>query len=485
MAVPAIADDVQHDVGGEAHAELRRHARTEHHRFRIVAVDVQDRRLDRLGHVGAIQAGIGVRRHGGEADLVVDHHVHGAAGAVADQLAHRQRLIHQALAGKRRVAVHQDRHHRAAPLRVARLVLPRPHLADHHRVDRFQVRRVGLQRQVHRMAGDLDIGGGAQVVLHVAGALHVVRLEAAALELAEHGGERLLHDVHQRVQPAAMRHADGDLLHAGVRHRLDDGVQRGDGDLAAFQAEALGGDVALLAEHLEAFRFGQLLQDFPLAAGVEGAVPGGAFHLALDPGFLLRILDVHELDADRAAIGVAQDLHDLAQRCGFPPQHVVDEDRLVQVGIGEAVGSVVQLGMRRRHHQAERIEARLEMAAHAVGADQHQRAQAGDGGGAHLLVGQRNAGRRTGHRARRGGFRLGDGAARRPAGAGGFFQHRARFVVQRAEQVGEAWIDRGRVGGPAGILFRQERGVGSAEGGSQDIDASHALGFLVVSGGGE
>ena len=84
VAVAAVADDVQHEVGGEPHAEFGRHARAEHHRLGIVAVDVQDRRLDRLRHIGAIKPGIGVRRHGGEADLVVDDHMHGAAGAVAD-----------------------------------------------------------------------------------------------------------------------------------------------------------------------------------------------------------------------------------------------------------------------------------------------------------------------------------------------------------------------------------------------------------------
>ncbi len=144
MAVAAIADDVEHDVGGEAHAELGRHAGAEHHRLGIVAVHVQDRHLDRFCHIGAVEAGIGVRGNRGEADLVVDHEMHRAAGAVADELAHGQRLVHQPLAGERRVAVHQDRHHRAAPLRVARLVLPRTHLADHHRIDRLKMRRVRL-----------------------------------------------------------------------------------------------------------------------------------------------------------------------------------------------------------------------------------------------------------------------------------------------------------------------------------------------------
>ena len=46
--------------------------------------------------------------------------------------------------------------------------------------------------------------------------------------------------------------------------------------------------------------------------------------------------------------------------------------------VGEAVGLRIELRVRLRHLQSERIEPRLEMAAHAIGADQHQRAQAAD-----------------------------------------------------------------------------------------------------------
>jgi hypothetical protein len=119
MAVTAVADDVEHHVGGEAHAELGRHAGAEDHRLGVVAVDVQDWRLDRFGDVGAVKTGVAVRRNGGEADLVIHDQMHRSAGAVTDQLAHRERFIHQALTGERRVAVHQDRHHRASALGVA------------------------------------------------------------------------------------------------------------------------------------------------------------------------------------------------------------------------------------------------------------------------------------------------------------------------------------------------------------------------------
>ena len=135
------------------------------------------------------------------------------------------------------------------------------------------------------------------------------------------------------------------------------------------------------------------------SCGVEGSVPRGALDPALDPGFLVGVLDVHELDADRAAIGIAQNLHDLAQAGGLAAEHVVDEDRLVQVGVGEAVGKWVQLGMRGGNGQAQRIEPRLQMAAYAIGTDQHQGAQRGDGGGADLFAGH------GGKRARSGGGR--------------------------------------------------------------------------------
>ena len=41
VAVAAVADDVEHDVGAEQMPELSGHPRTEHHRVQIVTVDMQ------------------------------------------------------------------------------------------------------------------------------------------------------------------------------------------------------------------------------------------------------------------------------------------------------------------------------------------------------------------------------------------------------------------------------------------------------------
>ena len=71
-------------------------------------------------------------------------------------------------------------------------VLARAHLADDDRIDRFQMRRIGLQRQVDVECPATSMsGGGAEMVFHVARALHVVGLEALAAELAEQRRQRL------------------------------------------------------------------------------------------------------------------------------------------------------------------------------------------------------------------------------------------------------------------------------------------------------
>ncbi len=83
VAEAAIAEHVDDDRLVELLPELGRDLGRVDHRFRIVAVDVEDRRLDHLGDVGRIGRGARIARIGGEADLVVDDEMDRAAGAVA------------------------------------------------------------------------------------------------------------------------------------------------------------------------------------------------------------------------------------------------------------------------------------------------------------------------------------------------------------------------------------------------------------------
>jgi hypothetical protein len=55
VAVLAVTDEVDDDVAAPALAPLRRELAHAHNRLDVVAVDVEDRRVDRLGDVGAVR----------------------------------------------------------------------------------------------------------------------------------------------------------------------------------------------------------------------------------------------------------------------------------------------------------------------------------------------------------------------------------------------------------------------------------------------
>ena len=148
-----------------------------HHRFGIVAIHMEDRRLHHQRDVGAIGRGARIDRRGGEADLVVDDEMDGAAGAEALGARHGETFRHHALAGERGIAVDQQRQHaeRARRCRRSCYCLARA-LPSTTGSDDFQMRRVGGQRQMHLVAVEFAVGRGAQMVFHVARALTSVGL---------------------------------------------------------------------------------------------------------------------------------------------------------------------------------------------------------------------------------------------------------------------------------------------------------------------
>ena len=212
------------------------------------------------------------------------------------------------------------------------------------------------------------------MVFDVARAFDRVGIGRAALELVEQRAVRLAHHLRQHVEPTAMRHADHDLLDAEIAAALDDLLQRRDQQFGAVEPEALGAGEFGVAELLEALGLDQLDQDRAPALAGEADFLVRSLDALLDPGLLRRIADVHELDAERLAIGALADRDDLAQVAVFEAKHVIEEDLAVEVGFREAVGARIELLAVARRLDAERIELGMEMTAHAVGADQHQRA---------------------------------------------------------------------------------------------------------------
>ena len=262
------------------------------HGLGILAVDVEDRCLEHAGDVRGVARRAARLGRRGEADLVVDHDVDRAAGAVALQIAQVEDLLHHALTGESRVAVDQDP--QAAPvLVVPEAVLLGADAAHEHRVDELEMARVETQREVHLLAGEDLVGAVAQVVLHVTAA--DVFLGLLVGELAEDLAGVFAHDVDEHVQTAAVGHADhhlADLLASGFLERQ---VDQRDERLGAFEGEALGAQKLAVDELLEELGVGQLGEDVELLVTGQVAMVRRVFEAALEPVFGHQVVDVHEL----------------------------------------------------------------------------------------------------------------------------------------------------------------------------------------------
>src|SRR5207249_4340192 len=335
VPVPAVADEVDEDVFLEALAKADGQAGRLHRGLGVVAVHVEDGRLDDLGdvaRVGGEAVRLGRRR---EADLVVDDDVHRAAGAVAVELREPEGLGHHPLAGEGRVAVHEDGHD-ARVLGVVQVLLLGAHHALDDRIDRLQVARVGGQREVDlppRARG--VVARVAEVVLDVAVAGRLLG-EQAALELRDDHLVGLAEHVGEHVDPPAVRHAEDHLLDAEAPRVLDQRVEEGNERVTALEREALGGRIPELEELLEALRDDQAVEDAQPVLGGEVGMGGGRLHALREPDALLLVLDVHVLDAERAAVGRLEARDQVADAGARAAAEAAARDDAVEVLVAEA-----------------------------------------------------------------------------------------------------------------------------------------------------
>ena len=222
-------------------------------------------------------------------------------------------------------------------------VLAGPGHADDHRVDRLEVGRVGGHGDRDGAArAAREAAGGALVVLDVAGALDRLGVEVP-LELLEDLAVGLADDVGQDVEAAAVRHAH-DRLVEPLGHRLvEEGVEDHDGRLGALEAEPLLAHVAGVEEALEDLGGVQPVQDVALL--VRHGHRGDPLDVLLDPPFLAGVLDVHVLDPERAAVGVAEHREDLVEGGHALAGQSVGHEGPGQVPDGQSVVQRVQLGV--------------------------------------------------------------------------------------------------------------------------------------------
>ena len=127
-------------------------------------------------------------------------------------------------------------------------------------------------------------------------------------------------------------------------------------------------DVAGVEEPLEHLGGVQAAEDVPLLVrGQSGRHP---LDVLLDPPLLLEVLDVHVLDPEGPAVGVAQDVEDLVERRHVPAGQPVGHELPRQVPDGEAVVRRVELGVELGRLGVERVQVGDEVAPHPVHVDQ-------------------------------------------------------------------------------------------------------------------
>ncbi len=372
-----IAEHVDDNVLAEFLAVLGRDLGRIGDRFRIIPIDVEDRCLNHQSDIRRVRRRPRIDRACRKADLVVHDEVDRPACAIARQARQCETFRHDALPRKGGVAVQQQWQHSRAVQRPALTMqhfLLGARLAQHNRIHRFQVGRVGVHREVNFIAVELAVRRRAEMVFHIARAKLARALRVTALEFVEDLLVGLAHHSGQHVEATTVRHADNDLAHAKRAAALDDLLQRRHRRFTAIKAKALRAWIPFVQEAFEGFRFDQLGENRLLALIRERNALVRAFDPLLKPGLLFRIGNMHELDADGRTIGPLQDVEHLADRRMVQTKIAIDEDLAAHVFCTEAIAGRVQFRLFFGRVERKRVQLGGQVAAHAVGPDHHDRA---------------------------------------------------------------------------------------------------------------
>ena len=150
---------------------------------------------------------------------------------------------------------------------------------------------------------------------------------------------------------------------------LDRHIQQRNETFAPFQRKALRAQKALLQELFKDHGVGQLGENPQLFFAVHLQAVLGPFHPVGQPLADAIVVDVHELHADLAAVGVPHAVGDLAQGPLFGALDCARRELHFHVLVGEAVVLGIEFRLMRTR-EPERIERGNHVAAHAIGANQ-------------------------------------------------------------------------------------------------------------------
>ena len=192
---------------------------------------MEDWSADSSGDLGAVCARTGTIRSRGEANLVIDDDMDGAADFIVPQPLHLEALVHDTLASDRSITVHNNGHYSFSVLTLAtKEVLFGTGSALYAWVHGFEVRWVGHKSEfdlVARISVRAAIGG-SKMILDVTSTcinrlLTLIRLDS--LELCHDDLHGLAHHISQGVESAPVRHSNdksaGSLIYSRINAEFE------------------------------------------------------------------------------------------------------------------------------------------------------------------------------------------------------------------------------------------------------------------------
>ena len=205
VAVAAVADEIDDDVGAEFVAVFGGDAGDADDGIDVFAIDVEDGNRLAASDAGGEARGVLFGVAGGEAEEVVDDDVNRAADGVSGEVGVVHGLGENALSGECGVAVDEKRKIFFAATFPGAILLGAG-AADGDGIDGFEVAGVRDEVDVNLAAAAGGVfAGGSHVIFHVAGAEN-----AARIDVFESGKDflgRALRDVGDDVEASAMAHA--------------------------------------------------------------------------------------------------------------------------------------------------------------------------------------------------------------------------------------------------------------------------------------
>jgi len=238
----------------------------------------------------------------------------------------------------------------------------------HHRIDNFEVGRIERQIQVNRAVVGRNVRRETHVVFHVA-RRQIGR--SAAFEFAKEIARQFAQNVHEHIEPPAVRHADHQLLQAGCRGCMHQIINPGNHRVAPFEREALLADVFLVQVLFQGFSSRDLLKDAFLLRQREIRLRAATFKPILHPLTQLVIGQMGVFQPGMAAVSFLEEIHHFSHRS---LGHIGDIGAIAHshIGIVKAVGFGIEFRQISVIHALQRIEFGLTAAQNPVGRDHAQ-----------------------------------------------------------------------------------------------------------------